>query len=133
MGWFLSVHPLLFVRILKLAKYKICPVCGRQFKTCTTCENSSIPSWKKYTDSFEHYDIYSTVILYTRHEITKEEAADRLNSYPRSGYNESIQKFVDEIFYIDRAAIDEVEVPKVSTLKRRRRNKETVFGQDETQ
>ena len=127
-----------------MAKYKICPVCGGKFKTCTTCESSSAPSWKKHSDSFEHYDIYTTVILYTRNQLTKEEAAERLRQYPKKGYLESVQKFVDEIFETDEVAettSENIETSieasdaapdedAVETPKKRRRNKGIVFGQD---
>lgn len=125
-----------------MAKFKICPVCGRQFKTCTTCESSSAPSWKKYCDSFEHYDIYATVILYTRHELSKEEAAERLAGYPKKGFNPQVQKYLDEIFAgeVETVLTDEVAISNevdttsdeevVETPKKRRRNKGIVFGQD---
>ena len=125
-----------------MAKFKICPVCGGQFKTCTTCENSSAPSWKKYCDSFEHYDIYATVILYTRHELSKDEAAVRLMEYPKKGFREQVQKYLDEIFADESETVltDEVAISEevdtapeegvVETPKKRRRNKEIVFGQD---
>lgn len=125
-----------------MAKFKICPVCGGRFKTCMTCENSSAPSWKKHNDSFEHYDIYTTVILYTRNELSKEEAAERLAMYPKTGYLEHVQKYIDEIFAVEPETVltDEVAISNevdttsdeevVETPKKRRRNKGIVFGQD---
>ena len=139
-----------------MEKFKTCPVCGGKFKICAVCQNSSAPSWKKHSDSFEHYDIYVTVILYTRHEISREEAAERLSGYSLKGYRASVQKYIDEIFLTDEVAtnseeevdaapdvdavdgeagIVEANDVEVKPTKKRRRKKdvEAVFGQDETQ
>ena len=116
-----------------MQKFKTCPVCGAKFKICATCEDSSIPSWKKHSDSFEHFDIYTTVILYTRNVIDKEEAAKRLSGYVVKGYRESIQKYLDEIFAVDTPTQIDVEDVDIPMPKKRRRNKEAVFGQDEAQ
>lgn len=80
-----------------MQKYKICPLCGKQFHVCYTCEKSSANSWKTITDSFEHFSIYTTLVLYKRGTVSKEEAQQRLSQYDLSDLTDINQRVVDEI------------------------------------
>lgn len=73
-------------------------VCGNKFKICWTCEKSAATSWKKVADTYEHYAIYVTVVLFTRGQLTKDEAMARLENRDLTNLLPNVQKYIDQIF-----------------------------------
>lgn len=55
-----------------------CKVCGKAYYACNACDQ--MRSWRAMCDTPEHYQIYQTLILYTRRMIDKFEAASMLDS-----------------------------------------------------
>lgn len=60
--------------------YKICPVCGKEFKVCNTC-HGNIPEdkqWHRVVCSFNHFYYHLPIIYYVRGRYTKEQAREKL-------------------------------------------------------
>ncbi len=60
----------------------ICKVCGKPYYACGSCEKTQ--SYKAIADTIEHYNIYTTCILFSRNQLSAKEAYEAISKYDLS-------------------------------------------------
>ena len=78
-----------------------CVICGKEYYVCLSCPSGKLNTWKKHTDTSEHYKIFQILRGYNNGVFTKEEAKERLKNIDLSDLNElktRIIKQINEIF-----------------------------------
>lgn len=80
----------------------ICKVCGVPYYACDSCDKHK--TFKSMCESENHYNIYNTVVLFSRGLYSKEEACRALNSCDLSDvltYKESVRNIINNIMKND--------------------------------
>lgn len=91
-----------------------CIFCGKGYHACDSCDETKFMTWRRLTDSSNHYEIRLVIDDYTSKVINKKQARKMLNKCDIDDYKTflpHIVKFIDEI--LD----DTDEVKKVSKEK----------------
>ena len=96
-----------------------CVLCGKGYHACDSCnEIKSLAPWRVFTDTIEHYKIFSVLKDFNNHVISKDEARELLSNLDLSGkdsYKGSAKKVLNEIYKED-------SVARVSTRKVKKNN-----------
>lgn len=115
----------------------ICKVCGRPYYACSSCEKTE--SYKTIADTIEHYNIYTTAILFSRKGISAKEAYDIIGKYDYSDIpkDSPVMITVNEILNagkktevkpkIEKSTEEKPKVEKVAEEKKEDTQKETTF------
>lgn len=103
----------------KLNRY--CPICNTHYHVCKSCGDRG--TWKSVCDTPQHYQVYMTLIQYTRNEISKKEAKGYLanigiTAEEASVFKPEVQNLIKEIQY---------EEPKAEKRRRVINVKETAI------
>ena len=84
-----------------------CLVCGKDFEVCNTCNKNidEMLQWRRVVCCAEHFAFHLPIIRYIRHQITKDEAKNEIQSaidaYGEVKFAEDIQPIVAEIMADD--------------------------------
>jgi len=64
-----------------------CIVCGTGYHACDTCQEiKGIAPWRAYTDTVEHYKIFSVLQDYNGKKISAEDAKTKLDNCDITGW-----------------------------------------------
>lgn len=63
-----------------------CIICGTGYHGCDSCDATGINSWKKHTDTNNHYKIYLIVNDYTYGILNKIQAREKLSKCDITGW-----------------------------------------------
>lgn len=82
-----------------------CILCGKGYHACDACnEVRTFAPWRAFTDSIDHFKIFSVLKDYNNRIITKDEAKELLshvNLGDKDSFKENSRKLIDEIFKKD--------------------------------
>lgn len=77
-----------------------CIVCGKGYHACDSCDETKFMTWRRLTDSSNHYEIRLVIDDYTSNVINKKQARKMLNKCDIDDYKTflpHIVKIIDEI------------------------------------
>lgn len=79
-----------------------CVVCGIKYRACTDCQKYQ--SWRAKCDTMQHWQVYQIIVMFTRGDITAQEAADKLSYLgiaqgDTKQFTEPNAQILDEIFF----------------------------------
>ena len=57
-----------------------CPICGKEYKHCPTCEKNGLYTWKNVACSIEHWYAHIFIEDYNNGTISKEKFVDDVTS-----------------------------------------------------
>ena len=83
-----------------MADMSTCVICGKQYKTCLSCQNEiSLKPWRTITDEINCYKIFLVLSQYNNGYIKKDEAKKQLEKirYNESELRESVRETIKEI------------------------------------
>lgn len=86
-----------------MADMSTCVICGKQYKTCLSCQNEvSLKPWRTITDEISCYKIFLVLSQYNNGYIKKDEAKKQLEKirYNEAELKESVRKTIKEIMSI---------------------------------
>lgn len=63
-----------------------CVICGTGYHGCDSCDAVGIHSWKKHTDTLNHYQIYFIINDYTYGILNKKQAREKLYHCDLTGW-----------------------------------------------
>ncbi len=86
-----------------------CKICGKGYYVCLGCRTSNVPSWKKFTDTSEHYKIFQVIHGLSTGVYNKSEAKQRLNNIDLSDLTElreNIQKIINDVMSNEKSSTE---------------------------
>ncbi len=83
-------------------KNMTCKICGAQYYSCKTCEeNRGVwQSWRLFTDTPEHYQLFMLLSEYGSGHLSKSDAAEALTAFDLSdmdGWNPVVKAQIESI------------------------------------
>ena len=101
---------------------KQCMVCGQEYESCPTCEESRINPWRKTVCCREHFQIRMAFFQWRDGELSDIEVKDMLESLgltDSSNLRVGYQDFFNKIF----ASTKEEKIPVVIEYPKKKRRK----------
>lgn len=103
---------------------RYCPICNAHYYVCLSCGDRG--TWKSMCDTPQHYQVYMTLIQYTRKEISKAEAKGYLENIGIKAedvatFKPEVQNLIKEIQYEEpkaekRRKVANVKEPKIEAV-----------------
>ena len=85
-----------------------CIVCGKGYHACDSCDETKFITWRRLTDSSNHYEIRLVIDDYTSNVINKKQARKMLNKCDIDDY----KTFLPHIVKINSTEMIEKETKK---------------------